>query len=70
MTTSELIRDIETLSSGTIASIFNVKNYECIDKIVNEWIEFIILREDYLKDCQRWQDAYVKFSEYLQEKGR
>ena len=58
MSKSEAIREIASLTSGTIAGIIGSTKYSAIDDAVNRWIITAdAMPDDAFTTCENWRDV-------------
>lgn len=57
----QMIREIGTLASGTIASLCGSPNYEDIEAFTQEWVEWILSQDEQAHWCS-WQCCHAQFS--------
>ena len=55
---TQTIKEVMQISSGTMALLFNTREYQKIDKIQSNIVEFV---ENSSKVFRSWMDAVVEF---------
>ena len=60
-----LANDARILSSGTIANLTGLRQYDDIDQVQARFVQFTI---DHPADYETWQDAWADF--WREEQGR
>ncbi|MGE0367279.1 MAG: hypothetical protein AB7Q00_16265 [Phycisphaerales bacterium] len=64
MTRHQMVREINSLASGTIARLCGSPLYEDISTYTNEWVAWV-MSQHWGKSWDTWQDCNAEFEKWL-----
>lgn len=62
MTNTDMIREITSLSSGTVGKLIGSGNYEAIDNEVSLWVQFVVDHKD--ERWSSWVDCWDQYQSH------
>ena len=57
-----IVRDICAVSSGTIATLIGRSDYDTIELVQGQWVEWACERMAYGREYRNWQDAWREYA--------